>query len=140
MTQHTVKRFEASELMPVTTFMKQVMPADGIDRSVLENAVLAKNKDSLSGMVSFEKIDDLGVIRYFIYGQQVQPDLLVNMFFELYANAKSRGVSQLVSITTNPHAFQLFELLGFAEVSRPEAFQLDELETGEDVRVMSIKL
>ena len=90
-------------------------------------------------MVSYEKFDGLGIIRYFIYNHQINPDLLVNMFFELYASAKAAGINQLISMANQLYAYQLFELLGFIEVKKPTNLGESDLFKDDQMRVMSIK-
>ena len=136
----TVRRYEEKDLDAVVKFIKEVAMAENVDEEIVKNSILVATESSINGMVSFEMHDQVGVIRYFICDQYTMPDLLVNMFFELYANAKERGVNQLVAIASNPYAYQLFEMLGFIEIKKSIDFKISNLVDDENVSVMSIKL
>ena len=110
-----------------------------VNPQIIEQSILIKQFDKVSGMVSFEAFDQVGIIRYFIYDQNIVPDLLVNMFFELYRSAKEKEINQLVAITSHPYARQLFGLLGFVEMKKTSNLNIPELLKLEDVQLMSIK-
>lgn len=136
----TVTKYEATDEESVVEFIKQIAKVETVDKEIIKNSILIKQEANLTGMVAFEKHDQHAIIRYFIYDQYIMPDLLVNMFFKLYANAKEQGVNQLVAVASNSYAYQLFELLGFIEIRKsidPKIFQYIE---ADDVNVMSIRL
>ena len=83
MTDKEVKRYEAIDYDLVLEFMKKVTTLETVNPQIIEQSILIKQFDKVSGMVSFEAFDQVGIIRYFIYDQNIVPDLLVNMFFEL---------------------------------------------------------
>ena len=84
MTDKEVKRYEAIDYDLVLEFMKKVTTLETVNPQIIEQSILIKQFDKVSGMVSFEAFDQVGIIRYFIYDQNIVPDLLVNMFFELF--------------------------------------------------------
>ena len=136
----TVRRYEEKDLDVVVEFIKEVAMAENVDEEIVKNSILVATDSSINGMVSFEMHEHMGVIRYFICDQYTMPDLLVNMFFELYAKAKERGINQLIAIASNPYAYQLFEMLGFIEIKKSVDFKISNLVDDENVSVMSIKL
>ena len=113
-----VKRYEAADYDHVLDFMKRVTTLETVNDEIIEQSILIKESDKVTGMVSFESFDQIGMIRYFIYDQHIVPDLLVNMFFELYRCAKEKEINQLVAIASHPYARQLFEVLGFVEIKK----------------------
>ena len=115
MTDKEVKRYEAIDYDLVLEFMKKVTTLETVNPQIIEQSILIKQFDKVSGMVSFEAFDQVGIIRYFIYDQNIVPDLLVNMFFELYRSAKEKEINQLVAITSHPYARQLFNLFFFID-------------------------
>lgn len=139
MTDKEVKRYEATDYDLVLEFMKKVTTLETVNPQIIEQSILIKQFDKVSGMVSFEAFDQVGIIRYFIYDQNIVPDLLVNMFFELYRSAKEKEINQLVAITSHPYARQLFGLLGFVEMKKISNLNIPELLKLEDVQLMSIK-
>ena len=88
-----VKRYEAADYDHVLDFMKRVTTLETVNDEIIEQSILIKESDKVTGMVSFESFDQIGMIRYFIYDQHIVPDLLVNMFFELYRCAKEKEIS-----------------------------------------------
>lgn len=131
---YTVEDYEA-----VINFMNRVTTLEEVNQDLISNSVLIRKGNDIIGMVSFERFNEIGIIRYFIYDHQVSPDLIVNMFFELYTKAKNLGVNQLISIATHQYAIQLFELLGFIEIKRPTDLAVADFLQADNVRVMSIK-
>ena len=139
MTDKEVKRYEAIDYDLVLEFMKKVTTLETVNPQIIEQSILIKQFDKVSGMVSFEAFDQVGIIRYFIYDQNIVPDLLVNMFFELYRSAKEKEINQLVAITSHPYARQLFELLGFVEMKKTNDLNVPDLLKNKDVQLMSIR-
>jgi len=140
MANYEVRKYQDADIQAVLGFMSKVTDINGIDLEIVKNSSLVFDEEQVAGMVSYERIDEIGVIRYFIYNHYSLPDLLVNMFFNLYADAKKNGVERLVALVANPHAHQLFELLGFAEVAQKEKYSLPHLPDSENASVMSISL
>ena len=50
-------------------------------KKLLNNQSSLSRDHRIDAMVSFEIFDQIGMLRYFIYDQNVVPELLVNMFF-----------------------------------------------------------
>jgi len=127
-------------MQAVLAFMSKVTDISGVNLDIVKNASIVLEDERVAGMVSYENIAGIGVIRYFIYNHYSLPDLLVNMFFGLYSEAKKAGVNRLVAMVANPHAYQLFELLGFSEVAYSEELHVSHLMEAENSAVMSINL
>ena len=140
MADYIVRKFEEIDIQPVLEFMSHVTDTSSVDQDILRNASLVFENEQVAGMVSYERISEMGVIRYFIYNHYSLPDLLVNMFFDLYKEARDAGITRLVAVVSNPHAYQLFELLGFTEVKHKEEFKIPQLQDFEQASVMSIQL
>lgn len=136
----SVTRYEALDEESVIEFIKQTAKVELVDNEIIKNSILIKQDEKITGMVAFELQNQHGIIRYFIYDPYIKPDLLVNMFFELYANAKERGIHQLVAAVTNPSTYQLFELLGFIEIRKSIDQKIFKFNETDEVSVMSIKL
>lgn len=134
-----VRGYMAQDYEAVINFMNRVTTLEAINQDLILNSVLIRKGNEITGMVSFEQFNEIGIIRYFIYDHQVSPDLIVNMFFELYSKSKNCGVNQLISIVTHQYAIQLFELLGFIEIKKPSDLAVTEFLQADNVRVMSIK-
>ena len=98
MTDKEVKRYEAIDYDLVLEFMKKVTTLETVNPQIIEQSILIKQFDKVSGMVSFEAFDQVGIIRYFIYDQNIVPDLLVNMFFELYRSAKEKEINIIKAV------------------------------------------
>jgi len=136
----TVTRYAEADHDLVSDFIMKAANVEKVDEEIIKNSILVKLGTRLVGMIAFEKHEQIGIIRYFIYEQYTLPDLLVNLFFELYAYAKELEVSQLVTVATDPSPYQLFELLGFIEIKNSIEGKISELVDGDSVKVMSIKL
>lgn len=139
MVNELVKHYTDEDYDVVYEFMKKASGIETVNEEIMNHSILIKKEKDVMGMVSYERFEQLGVIRYFIYNHQVNPDLLVNMFFELYASAKAAGINQLVTMVRQPYAYQLFELLGFIEIKRDDSTEKLELFKDEQTKIMSIK-
>lgn len=140
MANELVKRYTTEDNDIVCEFIKKASGIETVNEEILTHSVLIKEDEEIIGMVSYERFDALGIVRYFIYNQQVKPDLLVNMFFELYASAKGKGINQLISVANQPYACQLLELLGFSEIRKPANLENIGTLSEDNMRVLSIKL
>jgi len=140
MANYEVRKYQDSDMQSVLAFMSKVTDINTINLDIVKNASLVFEEAEVAGMVSYENVAGIGVIRYFIYNHYSLPDLLVNMFFNLYSEAKKAGVNRLVALVAHPNAYQLFELLGFAEVAYPEELDISHLLDAENSAVMSISL
>ncbi len=117
--QEIVKTYEVINHEEIVQFLKGVTTLNCIDDNLLKHGVYLYRADELIGMVSYELFDKVGMIRYFIFNQTVTSELIINLFFRLYYEAKEAGVKQLVSVATTDYASQLFELLGFTKTTDP---------------------
>ena len=139
MNDREVKRYEAADYGQVIEFIERVSNVKTINQEIIEQSILVKQANRIDAMVSFEIFDQIGMLRYFIYDQNVVPELLVNMFFELYKCAKEKQINQLVAIAPHTYARQLFELLGFTEIKKKNHLTLPDVLKSDDVQVMSIR-
>ncbi|HAX73915.1 MAG TPA: hypothetical protein DCY20_10370 [Firmicutes bacterium] len=135
-----VKRYEVEDEAVVIEFLKKVTTLDQVNMDIVNHSVLAMRFNEVIGMVSYEPFDEVGIIRYFVYDKTVTPDLIVNLFFELYAKAKGREIKQLVAMATNQYATHLFEMLGFCEHQQQLDLKLSDISDSENVSVLSIQL
>lgn len=87
-TNTIIKRYEQTDYNQVIDFIKEVTDLEEVNSHILEQSILIKDDNKVWGMVSFEDFNNIGIIRYFIYNQQVIPDLLVNMFLNYIIQLK----------------------------------------------------
>lgn len=90
LTNKIVKRYEKIDYDRVMEFINRVQKVETVNLPVIEQSILIKDENQVWGMVSFEEFEKIGVIRYFIYEQQVAPDLLVNMFLNCIIPLKKK--------------------------------------------------
>ena len=137
--QELVKTYEVNDHDNIITFLNGVTTLESIDERVLKHGVYLHRHNEIIGMVSYEIFDQVGMIRYFIYNQTVTAELIINLFFRLYYEAKEAGIRQLVSVATTNHAKHLFEMLGFIKTTNTGL--TDSLNvSNKDVSVMVIDL
>ncbi len=134
-----VKTFEAIDYDKILTFLKRVSTLDIIDEDVMKRCVFVQRGEEVVGMVSYEVFEKTGMIRYFVYDQTVTPELIINLFFRLYYEAKEAGVAQLVAIAATEYACHLFEMLGFMKTNNACSADLFDVNQA-DVSVLSIDL
>ncbi|MGL4374050.1 MAG: hypothetical protein ACRCS6_09725 [Turicibacter sp.] len=135
-----IKPYVPEDYNDVVTFLKQVTTLDHVNVDIIAQSILIRREQKLIGMVSYEPFGEVGIIRYFIYDKTVTPELIVNLFFELYKKANQKGVNQLIAVATHQYACHLFEMLGFVETKQPLQLEISELMDRDNVHILSIKL
>ena len=134
-----VKAYDVMDYERLRAFLKRVTTLDEIDERVLKCCSFIERNEQIIAMVSYEMFDDIGMVRYFIYDQTVTAELIINMFFSLYYEAKEGGVKQLVAVASTQDACQLFEMLGFSlstNTKLRDGLNIDN----DDVSILSIDL
>lgn len=113
-----VKGYMQGDEAKVVDFIRKVQLDVEPDRQILSRSVLIKDNEDIVGMVSYESFDNMGVIRYFLYDARIAgTELVVGMFFELYKQARERGVKRLIAQVPSSEVKVLFEMLGFTSVT-----------------------
>ena len=102
----------------VVAFIRKVQTDAEPDHAILKRSVLIKDDNDIVGMVSYVSLDNMGVIRYFLYDARIAgTDLIALMFMTLYKNAHADGIKQIAAQAPNKEVGNLFQMLGFSEVS-----------------------
>ena len=113
-----IVNYTAQDATKVIEFIRKVQTNAQPEGEILKRSVLIKDDNDIVGMVSYVSLDNMGVIRYFIYDARVAgTDLIVSMFLKLYKNAHADGIKQIAAQAPNKEVENLFKMLGFNEVS-----------------------
>jgi len=135
-----VVKCEEEKRAQVVAFIRKAQPDFEPDLDVLARSILIIDMENIVGMVSYGKHDNMGIIRYFLYDACLTgTDLIVQLFFELYRQAYSEGVTRLVAGIPTASVKHLFELLGFTTFDHELPPTLKEL-LSEKSEVMTINL
>ena len=70
--------------------MKKVTTLETVNPQIIEQSILIKQFDKVSGMVSFEAFDQLGLFVILFMTKTLFPDLLVNMFLNCIDQLKEK--------------------------------------------------
>ena len=134
-----IVNYTAQDEAKVVEFIRKVQADAQPDGEILKRSVLIKDDNDIVGMVSYVSLDNMGVIRYFLYDARVAgTDITMGMFFELYKAARTEGVKKIVAQVPCREVGMLFEMLGFSRVTG----DLSEFEhlVKKDTEVMLISL
>jgi len=113
-----IVNYTAQDEVKIVEFIRKVQADAEPEREILSRSVLIKDDNDIVGMVSYVSLDNMGVIRYFLYDARIAgTDLIALMFMELYKNAHAAGIKQIAAQAPNQEVGNLFQMLGFTEVN-----------------------
>lgn len=103
----------------VKSFIENVPSIKNVDYAVLKNASIVINEDGEAlGTLSYEKIGDKGLIRYFIFKQKISNDVIYDLFDSTMNKAQDDGIKRMYAIAMDDNIFNLFKTLGFNKVDK----------------------
>lgn len=85
-----------------------------IDENIIKNCslLLDESKDII-GIISYEKFDKVGLIRYFIFKRNIELDSLLLLYNCLENNIKKDGIKNVIGIVNSEEVREVFEYIGF---------------------------
>ncbi|MGM9972352.1 MAG: hypothetical protein ACI35W_08080 [Anaeroplasmataceae bacterium] len=103
----------------VKGFIENVPSIKNVDYDVLKNASIVVNDDGEAlGTLSYEKIGDKALIRYFIFKQKISNDVIYDLFDSTMNKAKEDGIKRMYAIAMDDSIYNLFKTLGFSKVDK----------------------
>lgn len=109
----------------IKSFLKNVPGMDEIDESILKNGIYAKYKDDIVGFIAYEAFLRKGIIRYFVFKNQLEEIYIKNLFINLKNKAQNLGMEVFYTVLNNQDIKDLFVTLGFEELN-DKSIYLDE--------------
>lgn len=108
-----ILKYDENTKESFSQFLKQVPSLQNLDEEILYNAYGLFDND-LMGVISYERFDDCGLIRYFVFNAKVSDEELYQLFSSLEKECQG-SVKQLFALVENEILEQLFYSFGFKE-------------------------
>lgn len=105
----------------VYDFLKAVPTINAIDEKILYNASFIK-EDNILGMISFEKFNKYGLIRYFVFKKNVSLSGIYGLIEEISKKVKKYSIDKLILIATNSDMKNMLEGFDFIEYNKKHFF------------------
>lgn len=106
-------------------FLLSLPKINKIDDEVLKNASIIIDNEVIKGVVSYEPFRNYGLIRYFIFKNDVIDTSISSLLDSLAETAASNNVEYLFSIIADDDIYELFQKLGFSDADK-NYFYIDE--------------
>lgn len=105
----------------VYDFLKAVPTINVIDEKILHNASFIK-EDNILGMISFEKFNKCGLIRYFVFKKNVSLTGIYELIEEISKKVKNHSIDKLILIATSKDMRDILEGFDFIEYDKRHFF------------------
>ena len=96
-----------------------------IDDKIIENCEILQDNNDIKGIISYEKFNEIGLIRYFIFKRNLDLDSLALLYQGLEKNMRDDYVRIVIGIVNSKTIKDVFEYIGFKE-SNPSLLYFDE--------------
>lgn len=85
-----------------------------IDENIIENcSILLDDTNEINGIISYEKFDKVGLIRYFIFKRNINNSDLQLLYNHLESHIKKEGIKNIIGIVNSNEIKTVFETIGF---------------------------
>lgn len=96
-----------------------------IDDKIIENCEILQDNNDIKGIISYEKFNEIGLIRYFIFKRNLDLDSLALLYQGLEKNMRDAYVRIVIGMVNSKTIKDVFEYIGFKE-SNPSLLYFDE--------------
>lgn len=105
----------------VVNFLREISLVHEINEEVIMNGEFVYDEE-ITGLLSFEEFNKLGLIRYFIFRKVVGEEIILELFKKIITKAKARGIKALITLVVKKDAIDIFKSLGFYEIDQDDVF------------------
>lgn len=113
----------------VVEFLQEVSLAGDINEEALLNGELVYDKQII-GTISFEEFNDNALIRYFIFRQPINDEVVLELFDRITRKARNKQIKSLIAIVVKREARAVFKRIGFYEIVSDGVY-IDEVNLNE---------
>jgi N-acetylglutamate synthase-like GNAT family acetyltransferase len=99
-------------------FLANIPSVDRIDPEVVRNAVILTDGNKVLGILSYEKFNAYGLIRYFIFKSMINNTDILSLVETLIEQALKDGIDNLFSVVNKKEIEEFFSDLGFGKVDK----------------------
>ena len=117
----TVKINDDNKLM-VINLLKNVNGLT-IENHILDNChVLYNDNDDIVGTISYEKYDNLAIIRYFVFKRNIEYNDLVELYNSLEKELSELKIENVLAIINSEDVKEVFSYLGFKMIDKNKVY------------------
>lgn len=94
-----------------------------IEKHILDNCyVLFNDLEDIVGTISYEKYDNLVIVRYFVFKRNVTNDELLYLYNSLENELQKNKIDNVVAIINSDEVREVFEYLGFKKLDKNKVY------------------
>ena len=121
----SINKVDINNLELVQTFLESIPSIKSVEKDIVKNAICASENEKILGVVSYEKFNYYGLVRYFVFKRTLEIKIIEELFKTLTSKAREDNLIKLISVVNNKDVFSLFEGLGFSLIDE-DILYIDE--------------
>jgi len=94
-----------------------------IEDKIIDNClVLLNDKYDICGCISYEKYDNYGLIRYFVFKRNIEYTDLLLLYQSLEIELKKVNIKESIAIINSDEVKEVFKQLGFNKIDKDKVY------------------
>lgn len=94
-----------------------------IENHIVDNChLLMSDKNDIVGTISYEKYDNLALIRYFVFKRNIEYNDLIELYNNLENELKQYNIKNTIAIINSLEVKEVFSFLGFTKIDKDKVF------------------
>ena len=123
----SINKVDYNTIDKVSEFLESVPSIKNVEPEIVKNAIYAVDDSKILGVVSYEKFNSLGLVRYFVFKKTMEIKIVLDLFANLTKRAFDDKVIKLFSVVNNNDVEVLFKELGFNLLNK-DTLYIDEVQ------------
>lgn len=122
-----INKVDLSTIDLVSDFLESVPSIKNVEPEIVKNAIFASEDSKILGVVSYEKFNSQGLVRYFVFKKNLDLNVVLELFENLTKRASDDNMLKLFSVVNNNDVESLFKELGFNILDK-DLLYIDEMQ------------
>ena len=94
-----------------------------LEDNIIDNCcVLLKDNGNIVGTISYEKYNNIALIRYFVFKKNIELDSLLLLYNCLQKNLSEKEIKDVIGIVNTEEVKSVFEYLGFEIIDKEKVY------------------
>lgn len=94
-----------------------------IEDHIINNClVLLNDNNDICGTISYEKYDNYGLIRYFVFKRNTEYNDILNLYKELEKELFDNNITESIAIINSDEVKEVFNYLGFNQIDKTRVY------------------
>lgn len=121
-----IKSVNNDNIKNVSDFLNGLNVINDLNEEVVANGEFILEEGEILGFLSYEVFNNIGLIRYFIFKNNVDIKMIDELFYNIKTKALKNDLDFLLSMVVKEEAIDVFTKLGFEMVEKKNCI-LDEV-------------